>query len=264
MQARFDVAIIGAGLAGCLITRGLAQQGLSIALFDKARGVGGRLSRYHSINLGSDELPDHELIDSLKQSWSNSNPINQILKDVLNQADHSLLSMFFQTRIVNAQYLENTWKLQDENLNIYSAKVLICCLPQPQTKTLLDSLALSFNLVNYQCAVTLIVPKITYELQERSWFISQKGPFYKAILKDIPQKWQENSNMYDLVQETFCVRPELVHFWRYGFCHVSQPLKEQFVEQWNVGFCSDWITPGPNLWTVMESAKNLILRLKSL
>ncbi len=39
-----DVAVIGAGLAGLVCAEQLQQQGLSVAVFDKSRGLGGRLA----------------------------------------------------------------------------------------------------------------------------------------------------------------------------------------------------------------------------
>lgn len=39
-----DIAVIGAGLAGVTCAQGLAQAGRRVALFDKSRGVGGRMA----------------------------------------------------------------------------------------------------------------------------------------------------------------------------------------------------------------------------
>ncbi|TGN44114.1 FAD-dependent oxidoreductase, partial [Paracoccus liaowanqingii] len=44
MSERIRVAIIGAGLAGLTCAGRLAQAGLSVTLFDKGRGPGGRLA----------------------------------------------------------------------------------------------------------------------------------------------------------------------------------------------------------------------------
>lgn len=40
----YDIAIIGAGIAGCFCARLLAQHGLRVALVEKSRGTGGRAS----------------------------------------------------------------------------------------------------------------------------------------------------------------------------------------------------------------------------
>lgn len=45
------VAVIGAGLAGCMLARNLAESGINISVFEKSRGTGGRLA---STRLGSD------------------------------------------------------------------------------------------------------------------------------------------------------------------------------------------------------------------
>lgn len=44
METGTRVAIIGAGLAGCLVAHGLARAGARPELFDKSRGTGGRLA----------------------------------------------------------------------------------------------------------------------------------------------------------------------------------------------------------------------------
>lgn len=39
-----DVAIVGAGMAGLSCARALVEAGLKVAVFDKARGAGGRMA----------------------------------------------------------------------------------------------------------------------------------------------------------------------------------------------------------------------------
>lgn len=44
MQSKFDVAVVGAGLAGLVCAQTLRQQGYSIVVIEKSRGLGGRLA----------------------------------------------------------------------------------------------------------------------------------------------------------------------------------------------------------------------------
>ncbi|RRJ82747.1 NAD(P)/FAD-dependent oxidoreductase [Aestuariirhabdus litorea] len=50
-----DLAIVGAGTAGCFLAEQLSQQGYRVALVEKSRGVGGRCSRRG--------LPDEQSVD---------------------------------------------------------------------------------------------------------------------------------------------------------------------------------------------------------
>lgn len=54
-ERRFDVAVIGAGIAGLCATRELAAAGLEVIVLDKARGVGGRMAT----RLLADAVLDH-------------------------------------------------------------------------------------------------------------------------------------------------------------------------------------------------------------
>ena len=40
----FDVAVVGAGMAGLSAARALVDAGRSVVVFDKGRGIGGRMA----------------------------------------------------------------------------------------------------------------------------------------------------------------------------------------------------------------------------
>ncbi len=58
MRSEPRIAVIGAGVAGAMCARTLADAGVSVRVFDKARGVGGRLCtrRVDSLNPAADAL----------------------------------------------------------------------------------------------------------------------------------------------------------------------------------------------------------------
>lgn len=85
-QTSVDVAIIGAGTAGCLIAHQLHAAGMPCVLIEKSRGLGGRCSRrsiddIHSIDLGTPEITPGEINNTslrniVNQSISNGHLVN--------------------------------------------------------------------------------------------------------------------------------------------------------------------------------------------
>ncbi len=64
------IAVIGAGIAGCLVARGLVEKGATLEVFDKSRGTGGRLAAARlgelSADLGAPVL-EEGVVRQLKQ-----------------------------------------------------------------------------------------------------------------------------------------------------------------------------------------------------
>jgi predicted NAD/FAD-dependent oxidoreductase len=54
MQGKKQIAVIGAGVAGCLVARMLADRGRQVQVFDKSRGTGGRLASARLGELSAD------------------------------------------------------------------------------------------------------------------------------------------------------------------------------------------------------------------
>jgi renalase len=140
------IAIIGAGFSGCNLYNNLKEKYEDITIFEKSRGVGGRLSTKYI----EDKFLDHgtssliPITDDLKMfcldlssngilkakydEFIPKNGINQICKFLINEED-----LVKNCKITKAQFENNKWLLEDENHNIYKDfDLLFITIPAPQ------------------------------------------------------------------------------------------------------------------------------------
>ncbi len=140
------IAIIGAGFSGCNLYNNLKEKYQDITIFEKSRGVGGRLSTKYI----EDKFIDHgtsSLIpitddlkffcldlaknDVLKAKYDEFIPktgINSICKFLIDEKD-----LITNTKITKAQKQNNQWILEDENHKTYEDfDLLFITIPAPQ------------------------------------------------------------------------------------------------------------------------------------
>ena len=140
------IAIIGAGFSGCNLYNNLKEKFEDITIFEKSRGVGGRLSTKYI----EDKFIDHgtssliPITDDLKMfcldlssngvvkakydEFIPKNGINAICKFLIDEKD-----LIKNTKITKAQNIDNKWILEDENHNIYKDfDLLFITIPAPQ------------------------------------------------------------------------------------------------------------------------------------
>ena len=140
------IAIIGAGFSGCNLYNNLKEKYEDITIFEKSRGVGGRLSTKYI----DDKFIDHgtssltPITDDLKMfcldlssngvvkakydEFIPKNGINAICKFLIDEKD-----LIKNTKITKAQNIDNKWILEDENHNIYKDfDLLFITIPAPQ------------------------------------------------------------------------------------------------------------------------------------
>ena len=140
------IAIIGAGFSGCNLYNNLKEKYEDITIFEKSRGVGGRLSTKYV----DDKFIDHAtsslipITDDLKMfcldlakngvvkakydEFIPKNGINQICKFLIDEKD-----LIKNTKIAKAQNIDNKWILEDKNYNIYEGfDLLFITIPAPQ------------------------------------------------------------------------------------------------------------------------------------
>ena len=140
------IAIIGAGFSGCNLFNNLKDKYENITIFEKSRGVGGRLSTKYI----EDKFIDHgtsslipitddlkffclDLVKNgvLKAKYDEFIPktgINSICKFLIDEKD-----LQTNTKITKASNLNNKWILEDENNVIYEDfDLLFIAIPAPQ------------------------------------------------------------------------------------------------------------------------------------
>ncbi|MBE9091339.1 NAD(P)-binding protein [Microcystis aeruginosa LEGE 11464] len=151
------VGIIGAGLAGLTCARQLCDRGYTVKLFDKSRGIGGRLAT-RRVNRANQEMAvDHglpfltvqgektaALIDNLLRenivtSWFDSSyvapsGINSVAKFLAQGLE--IERDFLVTRLENRQ---GKWVLNNNGQIRGEFSVIVLAIPAPQAALLLEN-----------------------------------------------------------------------------------------------------------------------------
>jgi hypothetical protein len=140
------IAIIGAGFSGCNLYNNLKNKYENITIFEKSRGVGGRLSTKYI----EDKFIDHgtssliPITDDLKffcldlakngvlktkyDEFIPKNGINSICKFLIDEKN-----LIKNIKIVKAQNINNKWILEDEKYKIYEDfDLLFITIPSSQ------------------------------------------------------------------------------------------------------------------------------------
>ena len=140
------IAIIGAGFSGCNLYNNLKEKYENITIFERSRGVGGRLSTKYI----EDKFIDHgtssliPITDDLKffcldlaknnvlkakyDEFIPKTGINSICKFLINERD-----LLVNRKIIKAQNSNNKWILEDENHKVYeNFDLLFITIPAPQ------------------------------------------------------------------------------------------------------------------------------------
>jgi len=172
-----EVAIIGAGSAGCLIANLLDKDGIDCLLIEKSRGMGGRCSRrristddytHYAIDLGgSDISPKKVTNSSLKKmldTWRDAGYLSQWVQNT-SRFDHqcvanktvstlcgapsmnswhsniaSHINTLIQSRVCSLKKADGYWHLLDEKDHIIAvSKKIVITAPPEQTRALLDT-----------------------------------------------------------------------------------------------------------------------------
>ena len=165
------LAIIGAGFSTAVLCHYLNEK--DIAVFEKARGPGGRSSTRKVDDIGVFDHglqyispKDSEFLNYLKsikdikkwdgdfveidgkisvlppsEKWIGTNGNNDFVKAKVN-----IDQCHFKTRIEKIEFINDHWKLTDDHNKEYLSKRLVLTLPQEQTNLLIKDLDLDFKI----------------------------------------------------------------------------------------------------------------------
>lgn len=154
------IAVIGAGMAGLTATKMLSQKGFSVDVFDKGRGVGGRMSsrrtewgyldhgcQYFTVQdpLFQEFLREYDSLMSVwegrfftwldghfqpiteeKSRYLPTRRMNNLCRQMASDANVSL-----QTRIMSLSRQQEQWILTDEESNCYGGYDWVIVTPPP-------------------------------------------------------------------------------------------------------------------------------------
>ena len=158
-----DCIIIGGGPAGLSAARSLVDAGLSVRIFDKGRGPGGRLSSRRAdgkrFDHGAREITlDPQRDQSIREEWINagvacewsprmldgkSYPPRLVAVPAMNSLIRYLsegLDLDFGVRIESIEYSSNTWILKDQHQDTVGiAHSIVLAIPAPQAIALLGT-----------------------------------------------------------------------------------------------------------------------------
>ena len=172
---KFEVAIIGAGLSGLACARELKARGVEGAIFDKGRGVGGRMATRRLEDAGETAIFDHgaqfftardERFANLVRDWCEAGLAREWFRgqnqahlngDVQSDSDghprfcatrgmNSLaknladgLDVRVSQRVTKLQWDGEQWTLTFDDASTCTARSLLLTAPVPQSLALLDA-----------------------------------------------------------------------------------------------------------------------------
>ncbi|AFY40388.1 fumarate reductase/succinate dehydrogenase flavoprotein domain protein [[Leptolyngbya] sp. PCC 7376] len=215
-----DVAVIGVGLAGISAAVECQKKGLKIGLFDKSRGVGGRLAtrRVNDIRLDhglpswniqgphtqalTEKLLAEQIISPWKVAHSDSNSVDawQTLETENFYAapngmtaiakylarDLTINRSFHLDKIIPA---ENHWQLHFKNNETVEAKAIILAIPASQAVPLVENfvtreLGDRLQSVTYEPAISLMLgfEELNLNFPWQELCLSDHPSFKKIIL----------------------------------------------------------------------------------
>ncbi len=168
-----DVVIIGAGMSGLICAQVLQHAGLNVAIFEKSRGVGGRMAtrrtdteiltdhgaQYFTVTEPAFQTVfDHWLKSGIVDQWrapivelkhgevvaDKSDATRYVGVPTMNAVCRSLadeLTIHLGSQISGLEQVADSWVLYDDHEKaVARSETVICTAPAPQTAALLNSI----------------------------------------------------------------------------------------------------------------------------
>ncbi|CAA6822029.1 MAG: Putative NAD/FAD-dependent oxidoreductase [uncultured Sulfurovum sp.] len=290
------IAIVGAGFSGSYLAHQLHKKGHSITLFEKSRGVGGRMAtrsmEQTKVNHGCNALQtkteafqsfcelmvQKNLLEKKDAHTYTASAMNTFLKYLSQNA-----TLKTDTLIKKIVYKNNRYTLTDQNeVEHKDFEFLLLTLPAPQILNmdfeLEEHLKEQLKTVQYESVATLVLTgKTLSELDKIQ--LSKINSLKKISLQNnntyVIHMDKAFSNQHNhlnknaitpyIVNEIQRVVPNFklynynyfTHLWKYGF--TSKPLNIPYVynEKRNYAISADWLM-GESVEDAFLSAKKLL------
>jgi predicted NAD/FAD-dependent oxidoreductase len=167
MAQQVDVLIVGAGLAGLLAARTLAERGIRPVLLEKGRAVGGRIATHHmqagvadsgaqffttrdpAFEAMVNRWIEEGLVFEWSRGWSDGSlastrdghPRYAIHGGMSALAKHVAQGLHVRLNVAldTVRYTMNGWEVEDENGTRQGARAVILTPPVPQSLALLQA-----------------------------------------------------------------------------------------------------------------------------
>lgn len=212
--------LIGAGIAGLTAARQLTEQGHTVTILDKGRGVGGRLATRridqsrldHGAHYFTAQSPQFQtfveelLAEGIAGIWPINDAVNASLTYVGNNGMNAIAKYMAQSlnvktgeRVIRIEKnrLEETpgWRAVCESGNTFEAHNLLITTPAPQTLTLLHDSNIGRDEVDFMaleaiqyspCIAVMVVLKKTSHIPSPGFVRFNSGPL--ASIADNYQK----------------------------------------------------------------------------
>lgn len=293
-EQKIKIAIIGAGISGMTCAQSLhANKKFSIHVFEKARGVGGRMSTRRIENLhfdhGAQYLKPHTpLKNSLLQPWNEflvpTPSSNSICKSLMSD-----INILCNVKIDLLKSIGQKWVLSSENKDLDTFDAVIITAPPMQTFDLLPldtiykndilkarmspcfTLMIALNTM-IPCAWDYLRPKhptiawISNESskpkrqKDVSQFVAQSSLDWANAHLEKNIKDVENELLAAFLETTAIKKNDIqlseVHRWRYAITQTPIGKTHLWDKKLKIGVCGDWLI-GRNIDCAITSAHHL-------
>lgn len=274
------IAIIGAGFSGSYLAHKLEHLGHQVTLFEKSRGVGGRMATRHTeglkINHGCDafqaktkkfqdfclSMVQQNLLKKKEKHLYTADAMNTMLKALSKNAHIEKNSL-----ITSIHYENEEYTLKDSNHISYKGfDFLIFTIPAEQILNIdfnmSQSLRNQLSKVNYDSVVSLVLTgdnisdldkeqlsnvahlKKLNTQENKAYTIQMDSAFSEKY-----RHLNKNAITPYIVQEIQQVIPSFklynykhfTHLWKYGLTSQSLNLPYVYEAERKYAICSDWL-----------------------
>ena len=245
------IVVIGAGLAGAVAARLLADHGFDVVVLDKGRRVGGRLSRRLLDGVvmthGASKLDgwppwmDAWIDEAIANGWMEHGEEGVLLNDGPAAIEHWLngIDVLTGTTVVRVERQDEAWVIDDDSGNQWTASGVVLTAPLPQLHRLLPEAPDAWSTHPYEPTWTILaanevpVPSHAAEVLSGDGYSVETGDDERGLVVHLPAQWSQEhleNDATDIVQAWLSTVNDLdgevaawmktatlhAHRWRYG------------------------------------------------